>query len=86
MLKHVNVVDVEKGRVIRGQTVVINEGRIAALGPDRRMLAPQSGRIIDGRGKFLIPGLWDMHVHALSVERLDSMFPNVCGQRRSRHS
>ena len=30
---------------------------------------------MDGNGKFLIPGLWDMHVHSVYAERVDSMFP-----------
>jgi hypothetical protein len=30
---------------------------------------------VDGNGKYLLPGLWDMHVHAVFAERIDSMFP-----------
>lgn len=44
-----------------GMTVLISDGRIAAVGRD--MTLPSEARRVDGTGKFLIPGLWDMHVH-----------------------
>ena len=44
-------------------TVVISGGRILAVDPVARAVVPTQARVIDGRGKFLIPGLWDMHVH-----------------------
>jgi imidazolonepropionase-like amidohydrolase len=43
--------------------VVIVNGRIAAVGPSARIKPAKDARIVDGQGKFLIPGLWDMHVH-----------------------
>jgi hypothetical protein len=36
---------------------------------------PAGAKVVDASGKYLIPGLWDMHVHAVFAERLDSMFP-----------
>lgn len=60
---HVTVVDVERGQVSTDITVVVSGNRIAAVGPSARI--PRGARIVDGRGKFLIPGLWDMHSHAL---------------------
>ena len=45
------------------QTVVVRGNRIVAVGPTRSTAAPSDARTIDARGKFLIPGLWDMHVH-----------------------
>jgi imidazolonepropionase-like amidohydrolase len=44
-------------------TVVIVEGKIIAVDSMRRATVRDQAHIIDGRGKFLIPGLWDMHVH-----------------------
>ncbi|UOQ77338.1 amidohydrolase family protein [Hymenobacter sp. 5516J-16] len=61
VLTHANVVDVETGRVRPNQTVAISEGQIrqvTASGP-----APAARRTLDATGKYLIPGLWDMHVH-----------------------
>ena len=41
----------------------------------KRRKPPAAAKIVDGTGKYLIPGLWDMHVHAVFAERLNSMFP-----------
>ena len=49
-------------------TVVIEQDQIAAIGPWKKVKAPTGSQIVDGRGKFLIPGLWDMHVHAFATE------------------
>lgn len=46
-----------------GMTVVFQSGRIAAIGAARDVEIPVDARRVDGAGKFLIPGLWDMHVH-----------------------
>jgi imidazolonepropionase-like amidohydrolase len=57
----VNVVDVLTGEVRAELTVTISGGTIAAVTP--RGAAPTRAQTVDGRGKFLIPGLWDMHAH-----------------------
>ena len=44
-------------------TVVIDKGRIAAMGKSGTVVIPPRARVVDASGKFLIPGLWDMHVH-----------------------
>jgi imidazolonepropionase-like amidohydrolase len=44
-------------------TVVVEGDRIAAIGRSRRQRMPPGAKVVDGRGKYLIPGLWDMHVH-----------------------
>ncbi|MFN7922658.1 MAG: amidohydrolase family protein [Bryobacteraceae bacterium] len=56
----VNVIDVIAGRVVAGQTVAMSGGRITGVG---NAAAPAGARTIDGRGFYLMPGLWDMHVH-----------------------
>ncbi len=60
---HVAVVDVESGRVADDYTVVVLGNRIRAVGSNVRI--PTGARIISARGKVMIPGLWDMHSHAL---------------------
>jgi imidazolonepropionase-like amidohydrolase len=45
------------------QTVVVRGRHIVAVGPASATPVPRGSRVLDGRGKFLIPGLWDMHVH-----------------------
>ena len=63
---HVTVIDVESGRTQPDMTVVASGSRISAVVPAAGAKVPSGSRIVDGRGKFLIPGLWDMHVHMFS--------------------
>ena len=63
-IQHVNIVDVRAGRVLEDRTVVIENGRITQVNPARHAKTPAGATIIDGRSRYLIPGLWDMHVHA----------------------
>ena len=46
-------------------TVVVQDGRIAGIdkSADKNVTVPRGAEVVDGRNKFLIPGLWDMHVH-----------------------
>jgi imidazolonepropionase-like amidohydrolase len=60
---HVTVIDATGSPAQPGITVVIDKGRIAAVGKDAEVLVPRNAQIVDGTGKFLIPGLVDMHVH-----------------------
>jgi hypothetical protein len=65
VFKDVTVVDVTDGRLLPEQTVVIAGNRVQALGPAGRnqVRVPAGAQVVDARGKYLIPGLWDMHVH-----------------------
>src|SRR5688572_87949 len=66
-ITRVNVIDGRDSVVRSDQTVIVRESRIVAVGPFRSTRVPAGARTIDGRGKFLIPGLWDMHVHTAIV-------------------
>jgi imidazolonepropionase-like amidohydrolase len=57
----VTVIDPNGGTAVSGATVVVREGRITSIGADT--VIPRDATKIDGRRKFLMPGLWDMHVH-----------------------
>lgn len=61
--EHVGVIDVERGLLIPSQTVIIRDGRIAALGSSDVLRAPKGATVVDGTGRFLAPGFADMHVH-----------------------
>ena len=64
IIRHAAVIDVAGARVLPGQAVVLRGEDIVAVGPDAEIAARwQAGRSIEGGGRFLIPGLWDMHVH-----------------------
>jgi imidazolonepropionase-like amidohydrolase len=63
VVRNVTVIDCTGAKPESAMTVVIRNGRIAELGEAARVKLPNGARIIEGRGKFLIPGLWDMHGH-----------------------
>ena len=62
-ITNVTVIDATDSVPRARQTVVIRGNRIVAAGSASTVRAPEGARIIDGQDKFLIPGLWDMHVH-----------------------
>lgn len=55
--------DADGLRFLPGQTVIVNKGMIVSVGPAGKTRPPKGAQIIDGRGKTLIPGLWDCHMH-----------------------
>jgi len=59
----VTVVDVEQGRLLPDQRVVIVGTRIKHMGGASTVRVPAGARVVDARGKYLIPGLWDLHAH-----------------------
>jgi imidazolonepropionase-like amidohydrolase len=65
----VNVVPMDGERIIHNQTVVVRNGRIAAMGTVKRVSVPKGAVKIDGRGRYLMPGLVDMHVHLEYFDR-----------------
>ena len=62
-ITNVSVIDVASGEIHPDYTVLVSGNRIGYVGPATSATIPADARIIDGRGKFLMPGLWDMHVH-----------------------
>lgn len=73
VIDHVNVVDVKSGKIIENQRVVIEGEKIARVGPVAEATFAASVRIVDGRGKYLMPGLFDSHVHYISPETYGPM-------------
>ena len=62
-ITHVSVVDVINGQLLPDVTVVITGNQISTISSANKLSFPAATATVDGRGKFLIPGLWDMHVH-----------------------
>lgn len=62
-LTHVTVIDTTGGPAQTDDTVLIQGDRIVAVGKGEKVHAPAGARVINASGKFLIPGLWDMHFH-----------------------
>jgi imidazolonepropionase-like amidohydrolase len=72
----VTVVPMTSDTLLPGSTVLVRDGRIATVGPNRTVELPADTRRIDGRGRYLIPGLADMHIHLYSVDEVpDSVAP-----------
>ena len=59
----VRLFDADGARFLADQTVVVDRGVIVAVGARESIAVPARARVIDGRGKTLIPGLWDCHMH-----------------------
>jgi len=60
---NVGVIPMDREVVVPRQTVVVRDGRIAAIGAAEATVVPQGATVIDGSGRYLLPGLADMHVH-----------------------
>jgi imidazolonepropionase-like amidohydrolase len=66
----VTLVPMDREHELAHQTVVVRDGRIAAVGPTAATAVPEGARTIDGRGKYLMPGLVDMHIHTFDTRAL----------------
>src|ERR1700733_15477504 len=62
-ITHVNVIDATGAPIQPDRTVVVSGQAIVALGSSQSTAIPRNARILDGTGKFLIPGLVDSHLH-----------------------
>jgi imidazolonepropionase-like amidohydrolase len=79
---NVNVVPMDSERVLRGQTVVVQDGRITAVGAASAIQVPPGATRIDGTGKYLLPGLAEMHGHlpgANAASAEDILFLYIAG-------
>src|SRR5687767_4914407 len=65
---NVNVIPMDRDRLLSNQTVIVRNGVISEIGDAKRVKVPKDAQRIDCTGKFLIPGLSDMHVHLMSDE------------------
>ena len=75
-IENVTIINVETGARLADRTVLIEGNRIAEVGSVPGVDVPPGARRVDGRGKFLIPGLWQMHAHAFvhyGIDYGDSM-------------
>ncbi len=63
-----DVIDATGAPTLHDATVLVEAGRISAVGPRKDIRVPKDARQIDGRGLTVLPGLWDMHAHFEQVE------------------
>ncbi len=67
----VTVVDAERGKLAPNQRVMLSGNRIQVVGDARTVTLSQRAQVVGARGKFLIPGLWDLHVHSVFARRCE---------------
>jgi Amidohydrolase family len=65
-ITHVNIVDVKNEKIISDQTIILKNDKIEMIGSNLKL--PPYIKVIQGKDKFLIPGLWDMHYHNMDDE------------------
>jgi len=75
VIRNVSIVDMKDSKIKKNKTVIIEGNKIVAITTNGKI--PASSKIVDGSGKFLIPGLWDMHVHTLRRERVPLYLPQL---------
>lgn len=68
---NVNLISMSREQLLTGQTLVVKDGKIIETGPSNRVKVPLNALKIDCRGKYLMPGLADMHVH-LNFDQKDN--------------
>ena len=64
-ITHLNLIDATGSPVQADMTVIVEGKRISQIGKSDAIPVPKTARVVDGHGKYLIPGLWDMHVHEI---------------------
>src|SRR5262250_1249282 len=68
---HVTIIDLTGALPAPDQTVLIEKEKIVSLGPSQSISIPSGAKVVDGTGKFLMPGLADMHVHVTGAGEPD---------------
>jgi len=63
---NVQLFDADNRRFVADQTVIVEQGKITAIGPSATLRLASNVELIEGRGKTLVPGLWDCHMHVAS--------------------
>ena len=71
-IRDVTIVDVEHGTLLPHKTIHVEDGKVTSVSASKGVPTKSGADVLDGRGKFLIPGLWDMHTH---ITHTDVDFP-----------
>ncbi len=80
-VQHVRIFDSEQAATREDQTVIVQGERIAAVGPASTTTIPKDAELIDGRGKTLLPGLFDMHAHLQALDGILNIASGVTTAR-----
>ena len=72
-IENISTIDPEIG-LLENQTIIIKAGKIIQISPSQDLQLAKENTIIDGTGKYMIPGLWDAHIHFSFIKE---MAPNM---------
>jgi imidazolonepropionase-like amidohydrolase len=69
----VNVIPMDKEQLLEHQTVVVKNGKVTALGSIKKIRYTKNALVVDGKGRFLMPGLAEMHAHVPPIDDIEPM-------------
>lgn len=73
LIRNATIVDVEAGALLRDRAIYVEDGVIQSVAPSGTHQEVEDAEIIDASGRYIMPGLWDMHAHA-SFQTLEQLF------------
>lgn len=73
VFRSVNIVPMDKERLLENQTVVVKNGVITSIGDPSKIKYSNNALVIDAKGKYLIPGLAEMHAHVPPIDDIEPM-------------
>ncbi len=73
VFRSVNVVPMDAERVLENQTVVVRDGKITAMGNEGRVRYGNNALVIEGKGKYLVPGWAEIHAHVPPIDDMEPM-------------
>lgn len=73
VIRNVNVIPMDKEQVLHNQVVIVKDGRISLIGDARTVKYGAGALVIDGTGKYLMPGLAEMHAHVPPIDDIEPM-------------
>ncbi len=73
VIRSVSIVPMDRETILENYDVVIKDGKIKAMGPSKSIKFDSKAMFIDGKGKYLMPGLAEMHAHVAPVDDINPM-------------
>ena len=73
VIRNVNVIPMDREQVLPNQVVIVKDGRVSLVGDARTVKYSAQATVIDGTGKYLMPGLTEMHAHVPPIDDIEPM-------------
>lgn len=75
VVKNPTIIDVRTGSNLNNHSIIVKNGMIESIQKSSSIEVPDDIPVIDAKGKYVIPGLWDMHTHVMSQKEIDLYYP-----------